>query len=1819
VKRPLGLRRIFAFVLNEIARLCMGLQGTGIEAIDRDTISYSVTRILKNKPAWMKKGVLIFLFLFLTIRVYSQCTLSITITKSDSSICSGYTMTLTAKASAGTTPYSYSWNTGENTQSIIVDKAGTYTVTVTDHTTGCQPVQQSVIVTATTTPVAPTAPGVTACGGSQATLTATAPGGTYQWYSAATGGTFLATGATFTTPVITAQTSYYVETTVNGCTSPRTQVVVSLPTKPVAVGVSICSGNVATLTATGGQNFTWYDGSGTVVGSGATFTTPVLTGNIIFYVSSVTSSGCTSPKEGVEVRVSPTPPAPSVQGTSVCSGSSANLQASGGSGTFNWYSAPSGGTPLISSPDFTTPALTTTTTYYVSEQDNECEGPRSAVTVTVNPIPTAPASQNDTTCYQSRITLTASGSTASNYQWFNAPGGELLATGTTYTTPVLIYSTTYYLAANSGGCSSSYVPVNVYVQPPLPLPSAPGAIICNGSTAILTASAQGGGTFQWYNAQTGGTLLESAATFTTPSLSATTTYYVQNTQNGCVSARAPITVTVLAQIPAPVAANASVCSGNSTSLSASGSGGGYEWYDSATGGNLLSTNQVYITPGLTTNTTYYVEAESNNCPSARTAVTVTVNPTPSITANNVTICPNSAAVLTATAAGGTIDWYNAASGGNLIATGATYTTPTLLVNTTYYVEDYSGECSTGRIPVNVIINTSYYPQFAYSSGNYCIDAPNPTPQINNPNGGTFSATPAGLVFVSTTTGEINISASSPGTYTVSFAGLGQCAGTESASISIGTAINSSFSYNGNFCQGEADPVPSYNGAPVSGNYSASPAGLVFVSTTTGQIDLSQSTPGTYTITNTYAGTGSCAPGSSSQQVTIYQQVLVYAGPDQTAAAGSSVQLAGSISGGTTSGTWSGGTGSFADPTSTTTVYTPGQGETSAKLTLTSATPPGPCGAASSFVTINFATAPPAPTAAGAITCAGSAITLSATAPGGTYQWYDAPTGGTLLSTGTNYTTQPLTANTAFYVQTTRNGITSARSPVFVTVNNVPAAPVSSNVQVCGGSVTTLVATGSTGSYQWYDAPTGGNLLSTESSYITPPITGNTAFFVQTTVNSCISSRTEVGVTIVTAPIVTSAPNTAICSGQALNYTIAANQPTATFNWSRAAVAGISNSPEANQTSSVITDALINTTNSIITVIYVITPFAGQCPGPAFNYAVDVYPVPVVTSAAADTVCNGVDNSYTVTFNTQVGNFTWSRAAVAGISNQAVSGQAATTIRETLFNTTTSPIIVTYIFTYGTETCPGSSFTFSVTVNPQALVVSPDRGVACFNEPEAYDIVSNIPSATYSWSRVAVAGVTNPAVTDQTSSTIAETLTNTTTSPVNIVYLITPMAYGCPGTVFTYNVTVYPLLATPAVSSNSPICIADTIDLTTPPVSGATYLWTGPSGYSSTRQNPQITNAGPANSGVYTLVYFNAQGCASASVSINVAVDALPVANAGPNISVCSAINTIPLQGIVSGGTTTGIWSTSGSGTFSPSATDLTANYLPSDSDKTAGTVTLTLSSTSQDNCTVSTSSMTITFTKLPAAIAGPNQLVCTQSGSVQLSGAISISGGGKWSTEGTGIFTPSVSDLNATYVPSPADISNGEVELRLTVNDPGICYAPVDSLTVFFIPPAAVFAGGSKYVLKGGTVVLTPTVSEAGVHYLWSPDVDINNDTLKNPTITGDQNNMVYTLTVTDSRGCVSSDTVLIKVSPLVVIPNTFTPNGDGINDYWDIQGLIAYSNATVDIFDRYGQSVFHSVGYPKPWDGSYAGKQAPVGVYYYIIKTNFDGQVFSGWVTVIR
>ena len=108
-------------------------------------------------------------------------------------------------------------------------------------------------------------------------------------------------------------------------------------------------------------------------------------------------------------------------------------------------------------------------------------------------------------------------------------------------------------------------------------------------------------------------------------------------------------------------------------------------------------------------------------------------------------------------------------------------------------------------------------------------------------------------------------------------------------------------------------------------------------------------------------------------------------------------------------------------------------------------------------------------------------------------------------------------------------------------------------------------------------------------------------------------------------------------------------------------------------------------------------------------------------------------------------------------------------------------------------------------------------------------------------------------------------------------------------------------------------------------------------------------------------------------------------------------------------------------------------------------------------------------------------------------------------------------------------------------------------------------------------------------------------------------------LTVTDLNGCQATQQIKVADQcPNIYIPNTFTPNGDGVNDTWVIEGLDSDPGSTVKVFTRNGVQVFNSIGYGTPWNGEYNGKKLPAGAYYYIVTAKNGTQNFSGSLTII-
>lgn len=256
--------------------------------------------------------------------------------------------------------------------------------------------------------------------------------------------------------------------------------------------------------------------------------------------------------------------------------------------------------------------------------------------------------------------------------------------------------------------------------------------------------------------------------------------------------------------------------------------------------------------------------------------------------------------------------------------------------------------------------------------------------------------------------------------------------------------------------------------------------------------------------------------------------------------------------------------------------------------------------------------------------------------------------------------------------------------------------------------------------------------------------------------------------------------------------------------------------------------------------------------------------------------------------------------------------------------------------------------------------------------------------------------------------------------------------------------------------------------------------------------------------------------------------------AGADQVLCASTSVASLAGTISGATTTGIWSTSGTGSFSPSETNLTTDYLISVSDTTAGSFYLTLASTNNQNCLEERDSLQITIIPQPELTITAQDSVCSNSATIDLTGTIVNGFGTEWSTTGFGsIANPN--NLNTIYTVSPIDNVNGYIDVFF--NSTGVCATEGDSLRIHLIDPPQADAGLDQSYCENDAIQLNGAITGPAPAGIWSSmgtgTFNPGNaflQTLYFPS-PGDVANggVSLILTPTNTFGCVSeSDTIQI-------------------------------------------------------------------------------------------
>ena len=295
----------------------------------------------------------------------------------------------------------------------------------------------------------------------------------------------------------------------------------------------------------------------------------------------------------------------------------------------------------------------------------------------------------------------------------------------------------------------------------------------------------------------------------------------------------------------------------------------------------------------------------------------------------------------------------------------------------------------------------------------------------------------------------------------------------------------------------------------------------------------------------------------------------------------------------------------------------------------------------------------------------------------------------------------------------------------------------------------------------------------------------------------------------------------------------------------------------------------------------------------------------------------------------------------------------------------------------------------------------------------------------------------------------------------------------------------------------------------------------------------------------------------------------------------------------------------------PTANEVYAHLYPLFGTPATQSYQVLIKASTGNSCMGQSIPQTITLYAAPDVIFNAISSVCEEALSVTLNSASDI-----YNNIGTGIYSGSGIATSPVLNPSTAGAGSHSILYTFTGNNGCMDTA---SQNIFIYPTPKIELGADRNVLEGDQLTLVPVLlSGSGLVYSWTPSTYLDNPLSATP-ITTPLNDISYLVDITSIDGCKSSDLVNIKVVRDFIVPNTFTPNGDGINDKWEIEFLSLYPNHHIQIFNRYGQVILDTKNYITPWDGTYKGKPLPAGTYYYIIDLDGLRATKKGYITIIK
>ncbi|SHK98637.1 PKD-like domain-containing protein [Flavobacterium xanthum] len=434
---------------------------------------------------------------------------------------------------------------------------------------------------------------------------------------------------------------------------------------------------------------------------------------------------------------------------------------------------------------------------------------------------------------------------------------------------------------------------------------------------------------------------------------------------------------------------------------------------------------------------------------------------------------------------------------------------------------------------------------------------------------------------------------------------------------------------------------------------------------------------------------------------------------------------------------------------------------------------------------------------------------------------------TISGTLTNLTAIPQTAT--YSVTPMASGCPGLPFDVVVTVNPKPTVHVLNNIILCAGQASTQIVfsgdvSGTT--YNWSSTSLAVGLSTLSGSNDIPVFTGTNSGTIPITatitvtpsVNGCVGMSKIFTITVNPLPIVNTIANKAACNNQS-SAAISFNGAVAgtTFAWTNDTPSiGLA----ASGTGNIGSFTALNTGTTPLIATVIVTPTANGCPGISKSFTITVNPTPTVEQPLNQEVCNGLSTvAIPLTGNIPSTTYSWTNSNSSVGLVASGSGTIPSFIGS---NATSSPKIATITVTPSINGCPGTTKTFTITVNPSPVITfTPAPQTICSGEnAAAVTLNSSTMGVTFSWTTSQPAGITETIATSGTNTIPAQTLTNTTNTDITIEYNATATVAGggaCLGALYTYTITVKPK---PSITSPLAQTICSTTAFSITPVDGS---------------------------------------------------------------------------------------------------------------------------------------------------------------------------------------------------------------------------------------------------------------------------------------------------------------------------------------------------------------------------------------------------------------